>query len=138
MVRDAFNVPLVFVSLVDQNRQWFKSTQWQTTACPRVPETGRDVSFCGHAIHLNEDEAFIIPNALEDERFADNPLVAGDLGIRFYAGLPLVVPSEDGHGTVNSKSDGILCTEHVLGRPYLTFLFGIFSRHALYHRSTAS
>lgn len=103
MVRSTFDVPLVFVSLVDQNRQWFKSTVWETDACPRVPGTGRDVSFCGHAIHNSEDKEFIIPNALEDDRFADNPLVTGDLGLRFYAGIPLSVPSEVGNGTVNSK-----------------------------------
>lgn len=103
MARTTFDVPLVFVSLVDQNRQWFKSTQWHTNACPRVPETGRDVSFCGHTIHNEADELFIINNALEDDRFADNPLVTGDLGLRFYAGYPLTVPSADGLGTQNSK-----------------------------------
>ena len=103
MVQSTFNLPLVFVSLVDQNRQWFKSTIWETTACPRVAETGRDVSFCGHAIHLSENELLIIEDAQKDDRFADNPLVTGDLGIRFYAGAPLSVPSEDGNGTVNSE-----------------------------------
>jgi len=104
MVRTTFNVPLVFVSLVDQNRQWFKSVQWHTLACPRVNETGREVSFCGHAIQNSPGEIFVIPNALKDDRFADNPLVTGDLGIRFYAGVPLDVPSPDDDGTtVNSK-----------------------------------
>ena len=103
MVRTTFNIPMVFVSLVDQNRQWFKSAIWPTPECPRVPETGRDVSFCGHAIHLPGDEVFIIPDLVEDDRFADNPLVTGDLGLRFYAGIPLAVPAEDGNGTVNGE-----------------------------------
>ena len=80
-----FNVPVVLVSLIDENRQWFKS-------CIGLPvrETGRDVSFCGHAIMKNE--LFVIENALEDERFADNPLVVGEPRVIFYAGRPLRNP----------------------------------------------
>ena len=68
MARRVFGVPIALVSLVDENRQWFKS-------CVGLPvrQTSRDVSFCGHAIL--GDDVFVIPNALEDERFADNPLV---------------------------------------------------------------
>ena len=66
-------------------------------------ETPRDVSFCGHAI--NQDDVFIIPDATADDRFADNPLVTGDLAIRFYAGVPLQVPSEDDNGIVNSTCE---------------------------------
>ncbi|MGA7934460.1 MAG: sensor domain-containing diguanylate cyclase [Kovacikia sp.] len=77
-----FAVPIALVSLVDENRQWFKSCVGLN-----VRETPRNISFCGHAILGNE--IFIIPNAKEDERFADNPLVLDGPQIRFYAACPL-------------------------------------------------
>ncbi len=77
-----FQVPIVLVSLIDTNRQWFKSCYGLDTT-----ETGRDISFCGHAIV--SEQTFVIENALHDPRFADNPLVAGEPHIRFYAGQPL-------------------------------------------------
>ncbi|MDJ0834798.1 MAG: sensor domain-containing diguanylate cyclase [Gammaproteobacteria bacterium] len=82
MAKRMFDVPIALVSLVDENRQWFKS-------CIGLPvlETSRDISFCGHAIL--GDEIFIIPDAAADVRFADNPLVTGEPFIRFYAGCPL-------------------------------------------------
>ena len=82
MAMRLFNVPIVLISLVDTNRQWFKSCYGLGTA-----ETSRDVSFCAHAILY--DQIFIIPDTLQDVRFADNPLVMGDPYIRFYAGQPL-------------------------------------------------
>lgn len=84
MARRVFATPIALVSLVDLNRQWFKSCQGLG-----VNETGRDVSFCGHAIL--GDEIFVIPDAAGDARFADNPLVTGEPHIRFYAGCPLKV-----------------------------------------------
>jgi GAF domain-containing protein len=105
MVKIEFNVPLVFVSLVDLNRQWFKSKQWGCPL-PAADETGRDVSFCGHAINMGDSDMLYVENALEDDRFAENPLVTGDLNIRFYCGCNLTVPSSTGGDPVNI---GTLC-----------------------------
>jgi len=82
MAKRLFNVPIALVSLVDENRQWFKSCIGLG-----VSETSRDISFCGHSIL--DDEIFIIADATKDERFADNPLVTNEPNIRFYAGCPL-------------------------------------------------
>lgn len=88
-----FNVPIALVTLVDRERQWFKSNQGLN-----VHETSRDVSFCGHALHSNE--VMIVSNATVDVRFADNPLVLGDPGIRFYAGCPITGPGGHVLGTL--------------------------------------
>ena len=82
LARRVFDVPIVLVSLVDQGRQWFKSRQG-LDAC----ETSREVSFCGHAILA--EATFVVPDALADPRFADNPLVLGEPRVRFYAGHPV-------------------------------------------------
>ena len=93
MAKRLFGVPIALVSLVDENRQWFKSRIGLD-----VTETPRDISFCGHAILGND--LFIIPNAIQDERFADNPLVVNDPNIRFYAGYPLKAPNGEKLGTL--------------------------------------
>lgn len=93
IAQQLFQVPIALVSLVDADRQWFKSRQGLD-----APETPRDISFCGHAI-LGEG-VFVVPNATTDERFQDNPLVCGGPDIRFYAGAPLHGPTGARVGTL--------------------------------------
>jgi len=93
LAKRLFGTPIALVSRVDKDRQWFKSSQGLDVA-----ETPRDISFCGHAIL--ENKVFVVPDAAEDERFHDNPLVAGDPRIRFYAGCPISVSNGSRLGTL--------------------------------------
>ena len=87
--------PIAALSLVDADRQWFKASLGLD-----VSETSREISFCAHAM-LDADRVMEVPDATQDSRFADNPLVTGDFKLRLYAGAPLVSPT--GH------SLGALC-----------------------------
>jgi diguanylate cyclase (GGDEF)-like protein len=77
-----FDVPIALVSLVDKDRQWFKSRYGLET-----PETAREISFSGHTI--NGNGAFVVTDARRDDRFSDNPLVTGEPHVTFYAGFPI-------------------------------------------------
>lgn len=88
-----FGVSTALVSLVDQDSQWFKSRIGFEPG-----ETSRDISFCAHAIL--SDEIMMVPDAAEDTRFADNPLVVDSPGVRFYAGCPIIGPGGAKLGTL--------------------------------------
>ncbi len=88
-----FDVPIALVSLVDVNRQWFKSCDGLNER-----ETSRGISFCGHAILKND--ILVIEDAKTDKRFLDNPLVTGPPYIRFYAGRPIKGPNNNNLGTL--------------------------------------
>ncbi|CAJ1966793.1 unnamed protein product [Cylindrotheca closterium] len=82
-----FGTPIALVSLIDLGRQWFMSNR----GLGDLRQTPRNLGFCTHAI-LSKNDLFIIPDASVDPRFMDNPFVAGEANIRFYAGAPLIAP----------------------------------------------
>jgi PAS domain S-box-containing protein len=99
----ALGVPMVLVSLVDSDRQWFKSCVGLNAA-----ETSREVSFCGHAIY--DRRPLIVPDATRDSRFAGNPLVTGAPHIRAYLGVPLF--------TLDAHPIGTLCCIDTVARHF--------------------
>ncbi|MCJ2188871.1 GAF domain-containing protein [Novosphingobium beihaiensis] len=88
-----FDTPIALISLVDEERQWFKAAIGLD-----VSETPRSISFCAHAIR--SEDIFLVADALADPVFSNNPLVQKDPGIRFYAGAP--IETKEGHklGTI--------------------------------------
>lgn len=82
VAKQLFSVPIVAISLIDSDRQWFMSSCGLV-----VPSTSRDISFCGH--NILDEEVMIVGDALADARFCDNPLVLGSPYIGFYVGVPI-------------------------------------------------
>lgn len=139
LLKTVTNVPITAFSVLDHERQYFKSIQGLD-----VRETPRDISFCGHVIL--QDDIMVVENALEDERFSDNPLVTDDPSIRFYAGIPIRSPMGRKVGTIcaidrraRKLSDeeraamedlrGVLETELVMRSAAITdTLTGLFNR----------
>jgi PAS domain S-box-containing protein len=93
LAQKVFHVKTVLISLIDSDRQWFKSRQGLDAT-----ETPRDISFCGHVILQND--IFEVVDTLEDQRFADNPLVFGNPKIRFYVGIPIKSARGNNLGTL--------------------------------------
>lgn len=116
------DTPIAMITLVDQNRQWFKSRKGLT-----IRETHRSLSFCTHAIQSND--IMEVKDARQDERFANNTLVTGDPYIRFYAGMPLTTPDGYRVGTlsvIDRKPRELATSQHsclrILGNQVMTLL----------------
>ncbi|WP_416397230.1 response regulator [Allohahella sp. A8] len=91
--RELFDVPIAIITLLDSERQWFKAKSGL-----KITETARNISFCSHA--LASDEPLVVEDALQDARFMNNPLVTGEIRIRFYAGYPIRSPDGYPLGTL--------------------------------------
>lgn len=87
LVKRWFDVPIVLISLLDENREWFKSVIGMDRR-----ELPREIAFCEYTVQ--EHATMVVEDATQDPRFAENPLVTNSPGIRFYAGAPLTTPDE--------------------------------------------
>ncbi len=108
---EQLHVPISTISLVDRDREWYKSCQGLKTK-----QGGRDVSFCGHA--MLSKEIFIVGDTLKDPRFADNPSVVGSPYIRFYAGVAL-------RHKPSGLPVGVLCIKDIKPREFSAQEMGI-------------
>jgi ribonuclease BN (tRNA processing enzyme)/DNA-binding response OmpR family regulator len=93
LARKIFDVPVSLISLVDENRQWFKSCIGIDSA-----ESPRETSFCAHVVYSRKP--MVVSDTLDDDRFAENPLVTGTPRVRFYAGAPLILSDGDCIGSL--------------------------------------
>lgn len=93
LAAELFRAPVALVTLLDDKRQWFKSKVGIDAT-----ETPIEHAFCAHAIQ--GERVMVVPDARQDARFADNPFVTGEAGVRFYAGAPLVTPGGPALGTL--------------------------------------
>jgi len=115
LIRSVLSVPMAAVSLIDEDRQWFKARSGIDAT-----ETSRHTSFCTHTIMQNEP--MLISDATEDRRFAENPLVTGNPNIRSYAGIPLRTP--DGYNI------GSLCAVDTRAREFTASEIEMLSKFA--------
>jgi diguanylate cyclase (GGDEF)-like protein len=127
LAQKLFGTRVVLVTLIDNQRNWFKGRRGIT-----MPELQRNTSFCGHVIH--SDAILEVPNTQTDERFADNPLVTGDLQVRFYAGIALHAPGGSRIGTFCMFDDqpNTLSVEHRQSmQDFARLIEGLFEAHML-------